>query len=87
MYVGAARYADRVSDAAQAIAAAQARQPRSVREIGFDESAERVHRHLADLYCMEGKPHLWYFSTFQPYEMEEYDFQSRQWNRVYAAPD
>ncbi len=36
---------------------------------------------------MEGKPHLWYFSTFQPYEMEEYDFQSRQWNRVYAAPD
>jgi hypothetical protein len=87
MYEQARQDALRVSTAAEAFKVAKGRYPCSISELGFEETDARQHRHLANLYCVDGGPHLWYFSTFRPYEMEEYDFQVHRWTQEDASPD
>lgn len=87
MHLRARNDALRVSAAAEAFFVAHGTYPCSMGAVGLEESDERTHRQLADLYCLEGVPHLWYFSSFRPYEMEEYSFRGHAWNRVDASPD
>ena len=86
MYVNASDDALRVSAAAETFAAVHGTYPCSVGDVGFQENDDRVHRRLADLYCIDGEPQLWYFSSFRPYAMEEYSFRSHRWSRVDVTP-
>ncbi len=86
-YLHARDDAQRVSKAAETFFKTRGTYPCSVRELGFEATPERDHRRLADLYCLEAQPHLWYFSSFRPYEMKEYDFINHEWEGVEAAPD
>ncbi len=87
MYVNARDDAVRVSTAAERFGIVHGTYPCSVRDIGFQETDDRVHRRLANLYCLDGEPHLWYFSSFRPYAMEEYSFRSHGWSSIDATPD
>jgi len=87
MYANAREDALRVSAAAEKFFAVHGTYPCSMGDVGLQETDDRVHRRLADLYCVDGEPHLWYFSSFRPYAMEEYSFRSHRWDAVDAAPD
>lgn len=72
----------KVSSAVDAYIAANGHCPKSMEEIGFETSDDRLHGRRANFDCYDGKPNLWYFSTFLALDMEQYDFHAHRWYHI-----
>ena len=81
-YVKASHEATRYSNLIESYIATHGTCPPNLEAIGSSDGELRARFGPAGYICQGGKPDFFYGSTFAPFEVERYDFQSRKWIHV-----
>ena len=72
-------HAQRLVEKVSAYQQRHGRYPANAQALGYSDAQIRELLGLGDYFLTEGKPSLFYASTYMPFETEMYDFSLQQW--------
>ena len=82
MHASSRKYAQGVTNAIQAYSAAHGFYPQNLEAIGMTSQQLRSRLSYSAYGLHEGKPYFYYGATYVPFELEKYDFATREWQHV-----
>jgi hypothetical protein len=83
MFITARKNAAQVANTLEAYIRKNGKCPQSLSSVGVSETELRKAVGHVAYICESGKPTLFYWSTFVPFETENYSFSTHTWEHVY----